>query len=117
MRIPCPRFSVRRLAAVLAIMAVAAWLWVCFWSGIDSYEAMAYFFTGSCFLLIASAIGSLFFLALLMSPGDPPPRSGPQLAQSPEGHPQFQIRSLMITIAVVAVILALIVLACRVPPR
>jgi archaellum biogenesis protein FlaJ (TadC family) len=106
-----PQMTTRRLMIAVAALSVAAWLWVCFFSGIDWYESTVYLVTGSCFLVTVSAVFALLAVAMMLNPSDPPPVRAP--SGTPERSSQYRIGTLMIAIAAMAFVLAIIRLASR----
>jgi hypothetical protein len=97
-----------RLMVTVAIVAAATWVWVCFFAGLDDYEAMAYLYTGSCCGFPALGLFALIAFGLLVVPRDSPPADS-----APMKLPRLTILHLMIVIAIAAMVFAAIVAAHR----
>ncbi len=97
------RFSLPLLMVAGTVAAVAAWMWVCLFAGLDDEETAACVFLG--FLLGLPALGLFAFVAVAVKacPSDPLPRDSATIER-----PQFTIGCLMTATAIAAVGLALI---------
>jgi len=73
MRLPPPRFTVRRLMVAVTGMTMGIWIWGCCFAD-DPYLAMPLVYGATLVFVTAAIIFSFICLGLLTGPGDPPPK-------------------------------------------